>query len=85
MPAVAIACKGFPFMVRQISKNAGYPDMRVVEYPAAIALDDEETMKKNMRETVVPGILKALTMPVKSTEKAKKKGPGDRDIVFEGG
>lgn len=84
IPAVGIACKGFPFMVRQISKNAGFPDMRVVEYPAAIALDDTDTMKKNIEEIVVPGVIKALTKPVRNTAKGKKREPGNRDIIFEG-
>lgn len=71
-------------MVRQISANAGFSDMRVVEYPAAIALDDPETMKINITDVVVPGILKALTQPVKSKARGKKREPGDRDIIFEG-
>lgn len=84
IPAVGIACKGFPFMVRQISKSAGFPDMRVVEYPAPIALDDTVTMKKNIEELVVPGIIKALTKPIKSTVKGKKREPGNKDIMFKG-
>lgn len=71
-------------MVKQIVKSAGVPDFRIVEYPAPIALDDEETMKKNIRETIVPGLIKALTQPVKSTVKNKRKGPSDTDVVFEG-
>ena len=71
-------------MVKQIVKSAGVPDFRIVEYPAPIALDDAETMKKNIREQVVPGIIKALTKPVKSTVKNKRRGPADTDIVFEG-
>lgn len=71
-------------MVKQIAKNSGVPDLRVVEYPAPIALEEADVMEKNIREVVVPGIIEALTKPVKSTVKKKKKGPGDRDIVFEG-
>lgn len=71
-------------MVKKIAKSAGFPDLRIVEYPAPIALDDIETVKKNIRETVVPELIRALTKPVKSTVKNKRKGPGNRDIVFEG-
>lgn len=81
---MAVACQGFPFMVKKIAKSAGFPDLRVVEYPAPIALDDAAVLKKNTEEIVIPRILKALTEPVKSTVKAKKRGPGDRDVVFEG-
>ena len=71
-------------MVKQIAKSAGFPDLRIVEYPAPIALDDVDTMEKNIRSIVVPGLIKALTQQVKSTIKPKKRGPSDRDIVFEG-
>lgn len=71
-------------MVRQIAKNAGFPDLRVVEYPAPIALDSAEVLKQNIEEIVVPGILDALTKPVKSTVKSKRRGPQERDIVLEG-
>lgn len=84
IPAVGILCKGFPVMVKQIAKSAGLPDLRMVEYPAPIALDDAEVVRKNIKEVVVPGLIKALTKPVKSTVKNKKRGPSDRDIVFEG-
>jgi hypothetical protein len=84
LPAVAVACTGFPFMVRTIAKKSGFPDLRIAEYPAPIALDDPATLQKNVEETLVPRILSALTEPVKSTVKAKKRGPQDGDIVFEG-
>ena len=72
-------------MVKNIAKSAGLPDLRIAEYPAAIALDDAETLRRNVEETLVPNILKVLTQPVKSTAKAsRRRGPGDRDIVFEG-
>ena len=71
-------------MVKMIAKNAGVPDLRVVEYPSTIALDDMDTLEKNMRESVVPNILKALTTPVKNSIKKKKRGPQNRDVVFEG-
>ena len=48
-------------MVKQIAKSAGFPDLRIVEYPAPIALDDVDTMEKNIRSIVVPGLIKALT------------------------
>ena len=70
-------------MVKQIANSAGFPDLRIVEYPAPIALDDVDTMEKNIRSIVVPGLIKALTQQVKSTIKPKKRGPSDRDIVFE--
>lgn len=71
-------------MVRQIAKSAGLPDLRIVEYPAPIALDDAKTMKKYIRETVAPGVMEALTKPVKSTVKKRRRGPSDRDVIFEG-
>ena len=49
-------------MVKNIAKSAGFPDLRYVEYPAPIALDDAETVRKNFEEKVVPGIIKVLTM-----------------------
>lgn len=71
-------------MMKKIAANSGYPDLRTVEYPVPIALDSLETIKERLREVVVPNIIKALTQPVKSTVKRKKRGPKDRDIVFEG-
>ena len=71
-------------MVRKISKSAGFPDLRVVEYPAPIALDDKEAMEQRIAEAVTPKIIQALTEPVRSTAKKKRRGPGDRDIAFEG-
>ncbi len=71
-------------MVRQIAKSAGIPDLRMVEYPAPIALDDEALVKQRIRKIVVPALIDALTKPVKNTVKKKKRGPSDRDIVFEG-
>ena len=61
-------------MVRKISKSAGFPDLRVVEYPAPIALDDKEAMEQRIAEAVTPKIIQALTEPVRST--AKKKAAG---------
>lgn len=71
-------------MVHKIAKNAGFPDLRVAEYPAPIAVDDTPTMQKNVVEVLVPKILKVLTEPVKSTVSTKKRAPQDQDIVFEG-
>ena len=48
-------------MVRKISKSAGFPDLRVVEYPAPIALDDKEAMGQRIAEAVTPKIIQALT------------------------
>ncbi|MGL5436518.1 MAG: UGSC family (seleno)protein [Lachnospiraceae bacterium] len=84
IPAVGILCKGFPTMARQVMKSAGYPDARAVEYPHPIALDSVDEVRKNIRELVIPKIIDALTKPVKSTVKSKKKQPGSRDIIFEG-
>lgn len=84
IPAVGILCKGFPTMAKQILKSAGYPDAHVIEYPNAIALDSPDDLRRNVHEVIVPKIIEAFTKPVKSTVKAKKKGPGLRDIIFEG-
>ena len=84
IPAVAVSCAGFSFMIRQIAKNAGFPDMRVAEFPSAIALDSKDVLHKHVEETLVPRIIKALTEPVRSTVKAQKRGAKERDIVFEG-
>lgn len=84
IPAVGILCKGFPTMAKQIMKSAGFPDARAVEYPNPIALDSHDQVKKNIHDVVVPKIIDALTKPVKSTVKSKKRGPKSRDIVFEG-
>lgn len=71
-------------MVRNIAKSAGLADLRIAEYPAPIALDDKETLRKNTAEVLVPNIIKALTQPVKKSAVKKRRGPGDRDEVFEG-
>ena len=71
-------------MVKNIAKSAGFPDLRIAEYPAPIALDAAEVMEKNIREVLVPRIIDALTKPVKSTVSKKRRGPQDRDEVFEG-
>lgn len=71
-------------MMRKVCASSGFPDMRIVEYPHPIALDSEEDIRRNLEEVVVPNLIKALTQPVKSTVKRKRRGPGDRDIVFEG-
>lgn len=84
IPAVGVLCKGFPTMAKQIMKSAGYPDARVVEYPNAIALDSPEQMRKNVKEVIVPAIIEKLTKPIKSSAKARRRGPGSRDAVYEG-
>ncbi|MDR1204011.1 MAG: hypothetical protein LBL26_00815 [Peptococcaceae bacterium] len=84
IPAVGILCKGFPPMAKQNAKSAGYPDARFVEYPNPIALDSADTVRKNIRDAVVPKIAAALTTPVKSTARERKRGPASRDIIFEG-
>lgn len=71
-------------MVKQISKNAGFPDLRIAEYPSTIAVDSAETVKRNIQEVVVPELIRALTQPVKSTVKNKRRTPSNRDIIFEG-
>lgn len=86
IPAVGILCTGFPAMAKQIAKSAGYPDARVVEYPDPIALDSVDTVRRNIRDAVVPKIIASLTKPANSTvtTKGKKREPASRDIVFEG-
>ena len=84
IPAVGVLCKGFPTMAKQIMKSSGYPDARVVEYPNAIALDSPEQIRKNVKEVIVPAIIEKLTKPVKSSAKARRRGPGSRDTVYEG-
>lgn len=84
IPAVTIGCPGFPFMMRKIGASAGYPDLRTVEYPVPIALDSKEQIRQRLETVVVPNIIKALTTPVKSSVKPSRRGPGDRDVVFEG-
>lgn len=71
-------------MMSKIAQSAGYPDLRVVEYPAPISLHSEKTMKETLRDVVVPKVIAALTQPVKPSRRKKKRTPGDRDIVFEG-
>lgn len=79
-----IGCPGFPFMMKKIAASAGFPDIRTVEYPAPIALHSAEEIQDSLRNVVVPKVIDALTKPVKSSIKPKRRGPGDRDIVFEG-
>jgi hypothetical protein len=81
---VTVAILGFPVMVKMVAKNAGYPDLRVVEYPRAIALDDVPTLRKNIEQVLFPRIVKALTEPVKSAAAKKELEPDDKDIVFKG-
>ena len=71
-------------MVNNITQSAGFPDLRIVEYPSAIALDDTDTIEKNIVEKIVPRIIDSLTKPIKSKSKIKKRVPDDRDIIFEG-
>lgn len=85
IPAVGMYCKGFPPMAKLIVKSAGYQDARLVEYPNPIALDAPDDLRRNVHDVVVPAIIAALTEPVASTVKEKKKRmPASRDIVFEG-
>ena len=85
IPAVGILCKGFPTMAKANAKGAGYPDARMIEYPNPIAMDSIEQVRENIHNVLMDRIIDALTKPVKCTvKKAKKKGPGSRDIVFEG-
>jgi len=71
-------------MMSKVTAGGGYPDMRIVEYPASIALDSDEQIRERLETVVVPNIIKALTTPVKSTAKKAKRSPGDRDIIFKG-
>ena len=71
-------------MVKMVAKNAGYPDLRVAEYPRTIALDDVPTLRKNIEQVLFPRIIKALTEPAKSSPAKKDLEPNDKDIVFKG-
>ncbi len=72
--------------MHMVAAGAGYPDMRIVEYPAPISVHSYDEMKQNLIEKVIPDIIEKLTKPVKSSlgKKTRRREPGNRDIVFEG-
>ncbi len=84
IPSVSVLCTGFPFMVRNIASSAGLPDLRLVEYPKPIALDSHEELEKNVEEVLMPQLIDALTKPVKASVVKKRRGPGPKDVIFEG-
>lgn len=71
-------------MIRSIAGSSGFPDLRVVEYPSPIALDNGERLRENIAERLLPQLVKALTEPIKGVLSKKDQNFRDRDIAFEG-
>jgi hypothetical protein len=77
--------EGFSNTVKAIGRNAGFPDLRVAEYPGVIALHSQETIEKHVEDILVDRVVAGLTTrnSVSPVRKADEQ-PGDRDIVFGG-
>lgn len=87
IPAVVIAGPGFSDQARYTALNNGIPALRIAEYPGAFASHSADEIRKNIRQTVWPQIVDALTRPVteEEMEEGAKKDRGDiRDDVYFG-
>lgn len=87
IPAVVIAGPGFSDQARYTALNNGIPALRIAEYPGAFASHSADEIIKNIRQTVWPQIVDALTRPVteEEMEEGAKKDRGDiRDDVYFG-
>jgi hypothetical protein len=80
---VTIAVSDFVPSVKVTGAGSAIPNLRVAEYPGAIAVHSIETVKKNIQEVVYPQIVKLLTEPAAKVE-ADATEPETRDIVFKG-
>ncbi len=85
MPTVTVAIKGFADTVKAIGRSAGYPALRVAEYPGVISLHHEDTIARNIEDVLVDQVVAGLTShkPQGSAMEAPPE-PDDRDIVFRG-
>ena len=87
IPAVVIAGEGFCDQAKHTAYDNGIPALRVAVYPGAFASHTADELKKNIRETVWPQIVDALTkdaVPDEQDIRSAGSRGNIRDDVFYG-
>jgi hypothetical protein len=82
VPAVPIVASGFLTQGRAFARALGMPNLAIAEYPGVIMTHAEDELQKHVADTLVPNIVKGLTVPIATAVKAAEPGP--EDIVFSG-
>ncbi|MFC1932214.1 hypothetical protein ACFLXU_01095 [Chloroflexota bacterium] len=65
------------------AEGKGIPNLRFATYPGAFMIHTPEELRKNVKEVLLPQIVKALTEPIAEAQIAAAE-PGSRDIVCTG-
>ncbi|MFC1987983.1 hypothetical protein ACFLVH_05525 [Chloroflexota bacterium] len=85
IPSVTDVCSGFGEQARLVAKLAGVSGARIAEYPGHIESHSPEQRDKYIEETVIPQIIKGLTVSSEEPGPAVvEEEPGPGDIVFSG-
>ncbi|MFC1933496.1 hypothetical protein ACFLXU_07780 [Chloroflexota bacterium] len=80
---MTVVCSEFVRLGAAIAQGKQMPDMRFASYPGTIMVQTPEELRKNVKEVLLPQIVKALTEPI------PEAGPpaGElvtREVVFKG-
>ena len=83
--SVVVATTGFGDLARITGKSAGIDNLRIAEYPGAIAIHDAATIAENVERVLMDRIVDGLTA---SDDTAASRGDSERagykNVVFTG-
>ena len=77
IPSVMIAAPGFVKQAKNTALAAGLPVLRVAEYPGAFASHSHDELIDNTRRVLWPAIKKALTDPIRDSERIENANDDD--------
>lgn len=83
IPSVVITTTGFTAIARAAARAEGLCDLRIGEYPGAVGVHPEETVVRNVEETLFGRIVDALTRPLAAAADTAAARRADA-IVCEG-
>ena len=84
--AVPVIATGFLKQAGATARAMGIPGIDIVEYPGNIPLDSQDELADKVWNSVLPGVVAALTKPEKGGAAQSEAGvePSPQDIVFKG-
>lgn len=83
VPSTSLVCEGFVGQASTISVGLGLPNLPVARVPGHVDTQDAETLRSNITETTLAGVIDNLTRAPDTAMSSNEPAP--HDMVFEGG
>jgi hypothetical protein len=56
-----VGSPSFLFLIRQLGKMEGIPDLKTAEYPGILSIESTEELRENLASKTIDEIVEALT------------------------